>query len=229
MDKEKGWKRGSVLSLAWSLEAVDNAPSPVSVFGESLKCVPFKQAQPHHHKTGITFKRNRKVSAASLKRRWQKQLAGVLSPLLSHHACPSSSIHRLLDQRRLLLHGTPSPSPIPPSRSGIVSLVYFPICNHTPYSNSRDLLDVLLQTFPSFPFSLSSHPSMLLQVCILVLLTITLFILLLLRLCFGTISIPAIWARYEKKAKLEDAYARAYRRREDTLYHRDWAKVRRRE
>ncbi|KAM3568616.1 hypothetical protein VYU27_009266 [Nannochloropsis oceanica] len=63
-------------------------------------------------------------------------------------------------------------------------------------------------------------------VCILVLLTITLFILLLLRLCFGTISIPAIWARYEKKAKLEDAYARAYRRREDTLYHRDWAKSR---
>jgi len=25
---------------------------------------------------------------------------------------------------------------------------------------------------------------------------------------------------------LEEAYARAYRRREDTIYHRDWAKVR---
>jgi hypothetical protein len=24
---------------------------------------------------------------------------------------------------------------------------------------------------------------------------------------------------------LEEAYARAYRRREDTIYHRDWAKV----
>ena len=82
-----------------------------------------------------------------------------------------------------------------------------------------------------FKSSLYPHPSLHfpLQVCVLFLLTTTCVFLLLLRLCFGTVSLPAIWARYEEKAKLEEAYARAYRRREDTIYHRDWAKVRGRE
>jgi len=83
--------------------------------------------------------------------------------------------------------------------------------------------------FSKPPPSLSPSPSLppaLLQACVLFLLTTTSVFLLLLRLCFGTVSLPAIWARYEEKAKLEEAYARAYRRREDTIYHRDWAKVR---
>lgn len=63
------------------------------------------------------------------------------------------------------------------------------------------------------------------QLCALLLLTIICATLFVLRICFGTFSLSRVLAHFEERRHLERAYALAYQRREDSIYHRDWAKV----
>ncbi|EKU21102.1 hypothetical protein NGA_0078700 [Nannochloropsis gaditana CCMP526] len=71
-----------------------------------------------------------------------------------------------------------------------------------------------------------SHSESSLTLCALLLLTIICATLFVLRICFGTFSLSRVLAHFEERRHLERAYALAYQRREDSIYHRDWAKSR---